>query len=59
MKEKLEATNYKLKTVADKHHRATVFQVGDEVMVFLCKEKFPIGQYHKLQPRKYRSYKIL
>ena len=56
---KIEQSNAKYKAAADKHHREKIFSVGDQVMVFLCKECFPVGKYSKLQPKKYGPYQIV
>ena len=58
VKDRLEAIGMKNKEIADEHRRKKVLQEGDDVMVFLRKERFPVGPYGKLQPKKYGSFKI-
>ena len=48
VKQKIEHSNAKYKATADKHWRKQVFVVGDQVMVFLRRERFPVGAYSKL-----------
>lgn len=41
VKAKIEATNAKYKALADKRRRKQVFDVGEQVMVFIRKERVP------------------
>ena len=58
VKNKLEKTNTKYKIEADKHTRFKVFDIGDEVMVFISKARMQ-DSHSKLQQRKYGPYKIV
>jgi len=55
----LEASNQKYKQLADKRRRPMSFAVGDQVMVYLRKERLPAGVHGKLRQRKYGPFSIL
>ncbi|EEF42770.1 conserved hypothetical protein [Ricinus communis] len=56
---KIEKANAKYKVVAEMHRKHKVFDVGDEVIIFLRKERIPIGHSNKFKPKKYGPCKII
>lgn len=59
VKKKLEESVAKYKAAADKHKRFRSFKEGDIVMVHLCKEQVPTGEYHKLKQKNIEPFHIL
>ncbi len=57
MKKRLEKANAKYKEAMNRHRRFKVFEVGDEVTVFMSNSRI-VGGHHKLKQRKYGPFKI-
>ena len=58
VRQKLEATNTKYKEATNEKRREKIFNVGDLVLVYPRKERFPVGTYNKFKDKEYGSFQI-
>ena len=58
VRQKIEEANGKYKAAADRYRREKIFAEGDDVMVFLRKERLLAGWVGKLGPKKFGPYKV-